>query len=115
MIRVFFSIERLLNQLRINGIREDRELVAKTETNASKIGKSVKKSEMDDPKVGKIGEVGELVKRIETGGPQARTIVKKVETGDTKVVEFVKKIQINDPKVGKVWKLVRFGQEKHKK
>ena len=62
-----------------------------------------------------IGVVGNLVKRIETGGPQARKLMKKVVTGDRKVGELVKKIQINDPKAVKVWNLVRFGQEKYKK
>ena len=70
---------------------------------------------MDVPKVEKVGVVGKYVKRIETGGPQARKIMKKVETGDRKVGELVKKIQMNDSKVAKVWKLVRFGQEKYKK
>ena len=36
-------------------------------------------------KINEIGEVGKLLKRIETGGPQARKIIKKVETGDKKV------------------------------
>ena len=48
---MFTSSERLANQLKINEIREVGELVTKTETNAPKIGKSVKKIEMDDPKV----------------------------------------------------------------
>ena len=51
----------------------------------------VAKNEMGDPTVGKIGEVGKLVK--------------KVETGDIKVEELVKRIQMNDPKVGKVWEI----------
>ena len=80
-----------------------------------KLEELVKKSEIDDPKVEKIGEVGKLVKRIETGGSQARHLMKKVETIDRKVEELVKKIQMKDPKVEKVWKLVRFGQEKYKK
>ena len=60
---------------------------------------------MGDPTVGQIGEVGQLLNRIETGGPQARKIMKNVEKGDRKVGELVKKIQMNDPKVGKVWTL----------
>ena len=36
-------------------------------------------------KVNEIGEVGKLVKNIETRAPQARKIMKKVETGDRKV------------------------------
>ena len=63
----------------------------------------VKKNEVDDPKVEKVGVVGKLVKRIEMGGPQARKMMKKVETGDRKVGELVKRIQMNDSKVGKVW------------
>ena len=42
---------------------------------------------MGDPKVGKIGEVAKLVK----------------------------KIQMNEPQVGKVWKSVKFGQEEYTK
>ena len=70
----------------------------------------VKNNVMDDLKVGKIGEVGKLVKRIEMGGPQARKLMKNVETGDGRVGELVKTIQMNDPQVEKVWKLLGFGQ-----
>ena len=45
-------------------MREVGEWVTKTEASAAKIGKSVKKNEMDDPKVVKIGEVEKLVRRI---------------------------------------------------
>ena len=38
--------------------------------NAPKIGNQVKKSETDDPKVWKIGEVGKLVRKIEMGDPK---------------------------------------------
>ena len=62
-----------------------------------KLENVVRKSEMGDPKVGNIGEVGKLVR--------------KIKTGDMKVGELVKKIQMNDPKVGKVWKSFRFGRE----
>ena len=48
---------------------------------APKTRKVVKKNETDDPTVGKVGEVGKLVKRIEMGGPQARQLMRKVETG----------------------------------
>ena len=51
-------------------------------------------------KINEMGEVGKLVKRIEMGGPKARTLVKKVETGDMKVANLVEKIQMNDPNVG---------------
>ena len=74
----------------------------------------MKKNERDDPTVGKIGKVGQLVKSIEIDGPQARTLMKKVETRDKKAGGLVKKIQTNDPKVGKVrnWQeLVKRAQE----
>ena len=35
---------------------------------------------MDVPQVEKVGVVGKLVERIETGGTQARNMMKKVET-----------------------------------
>ena len=38
-----------------------------------------------------------------------------VETREWKVGELVKKFQMNDPTVGNVGKLVRFGQEEHRK
>ena len=79
-----------------------------------KITKLVK-NEMDDPREEKVGVVGKLVKRIVTGGPQARKIMMKVETDDGKVGELVKKIHLNDPIVGKSGKLVRFVHEKYKK
>ena len=37
-----------------------------------RIGELVRKSEMDVPKVEKVGGVGHLVERIQMGGPQAR-------------------------------------------
>ena len=39
----------------------------------------MKKNEMDDPTVGKIGGVGKLVKQIEMGAPRIGTLVKKSE------------------------------------
>ena len=110
--RVFTSSQRLANQLKINEIREGREQVTRIEMGAPRIGKLVKKNEMDVPEVEKLGAVGNLMKRIETGGPQARTLMKQVETFDREVGELVKKIQINDPKVERVGKWVRFGLEK---
>ena len=55
---------------------------------APKFGKLMKKSEMGDPKVGRIGVVGKLVRKIEMGGPQEGKVMKK--------------IQMNEPKVGTV-------------
>ena len=64
-----------------------KKLVTKTETDAPKIGKSVRK--------------------IEMGDPHARKLMKKVETSDSKVAELVKEVQINDPKS---WKRLEFGK-----
>ena len=54
---------------------------------------------MGNPKVGKIGAVGKLVRKIEMGGPQAGKMMKKVETGGVKVGHMVKKIKMNKPKI----------------
>ena len=87
--------------------------MTKTEMSAPKIGKLVKKNEIDDPNVGKVGVVGKLVRNIEMSGLHAGKIMKNVETGDGKVGELVQKVQMNDPKVGKVGRSVRVGQEEH--
>ena len=50
-----------------------------------RIGKLVKKNGMDVPKVEKVEEVGGLVKRIETGGPQATNIVRKIQDGGSEI------------------------------
>ena len=98
---MFTSSERRANQLKS---------VKKIEMGDPRIGKLVEKNEMH---VQKLNNIGKLVKRIETGGLQARKIMKKVETGDRKVVDLVEKIQVNEPKVGKVWRSVRIGQEEY--
>ena len=59
----------------------------------------MQKIEIGAPKIGNIGDVGKLVKRI--------------EMGDMKVEELVKKIQMNNPKVGQVGESVRLGQEEY--
>ena len=69
-IRVFTSSERLANQLKIGQIREVGDSVTKIETNAPKRGTSVKKNEMNGPKVVEIGEVGTFVRKIEMGDPR---------------------------------------------
>ena len=70
----------------------------------------MKKSEMGHPKVGKIGVVGKLLRKIEMGDPKAGTLMKQVESGDMKVGQLVKKISMHDPRVGKVRKSARVGQ-----
>ena len=52
-------------------------------------------------KINKIGEVGNLLKKIEMGAP--------------KIGKLVKKNLIGDPKVGKVGNTVRFGQVEYTK
>ena len=53
-LRVFTSTERLANQLKINEIGEVGKLVKKTEMDAPRIGKLVKTNEMGDPTVGVV-------------------------------------------------------------
>ena len=92
VMRVFTSSERLANQL--------------------------KKNEMDDPKVEKIGEVGNLVKKIEMGAPRTGKLVKKNEMHGPKVepvgvvAKLVERVELGGPQARKLMKKVETGDRK---
>ena len=92
-LRVFTSSERLANQMKISEIGEAR------------IGKLVKKSEMGDPKAGRMRKFGKLVQKSEMGDPKAGRmrnfgkLVQKIEMSYPKTGKLVKKNEMGDPKV----------------
>ena len=111
-IRVFTSSERLATQLKKTEM--DGPKVGETgEVGqfAMKTGKLVKKNEMGVSKVGKIGEAGTWVKKIEMGAPRIWKLVKENEMDVPNVGEIGEVGQFA-MKIGKLVKKNEMGVSK---